>query len=228
MYEIARGVQRKKDHTESFLTYEHPFLGLSKPSFGTLLQFQETLLRPGAEWNSGLIGPAEIVTFVQDGRLAITAEGGSESRLETDGIHCLTVGAATEFQVKNLSEIETSNYLQVWLDTSETETGACVATGKAEMTGRGTGLVPLASGQEETAAVPLRQDVAIYLSRMRPSENLIFETLPSRRVFLAVVNGVIRVEEDRLVTADSLMIRKESLIEIAAQQRSELLLVDLP
>jgi hypothetical protein len=47
-------------------------------------------------------------------------------------------------------------------------------------------------------------------------------------VFLAIIDGVIRLEDDRLVTSDSAMIRKESLIEIAAQQRSTLLLVDLP
>ena len=57
-------------------------------------------------------------------------------------------------------------------------------TSKTEIRGGRDGLVPLASGQGETTGVPLQQDVAIYLSRLRPNENLIFETLLSRRVFL--------------------------------------------
>ena len=90
------------------------------------------------------------------------------------------------------------------------------------------GLIPLASGQGENAGVRLYQDVAIYLSRMRPNENLIFETLMTRRVFLAVTNGLIRLEEERLQQADSAMIWKENLIQISAQQRSVVVLVDLP
>jgi len=228
MLEIARGVQRKKDHTEYFLTFEHPFLGTSMPSFGALLQYQETLLRPAAEWNSGLIGQVEIVTLVQKGSLLIQAEEQPESRLEAGGIHCLTVGDSAEFLVKNLSETAESNYCQIWLDTSEIEAMQGSESSKTEISGGKGGLVPLASGQGETTGLSLQQDVAVYLSRLRPTESLIFETLPSRRVFLAVVDGVIRLEEDRLVTSDSVMIRKESLVEIAAQQRSSLLLVDLP
>jgi len=228
MFEIARGVQRKRDHTESFLTFEHPFLGTSMPNFGSLLQFQETLLRPAAEWNSGLIGHAEIVTFVKEGTLAIFEELQPESTLEAGGIHCLTVGSSTEFQVRNLSEFESAAYCQVWLDTRDLEIVPRFETSKAEfIDGRG-GLVPLASGQGETTGVSLQQDVAIYLSRLRPNENLIFETLLSRRSFLAVIDGLVRVEEHRLQDGDSAMIWKESLIEIAAQKKSTLLLVDLP
>jgi redox-sensitive bicupin YhaK (pirin superfamily) len=201
---------------------------MSKTSFGALLQFQETLLQPAAEWNSGLIGQTEIVTYVQEGTLAIQEELQLQSTLEAGGIHCLTVGPSAEFQVKNLSEINSAAYCQIWLDTSGMEIVPRFKTSKTEIKGGGDGLVPLASGQGETTGVPLQQDVAIYLSRLRPNENLIFETLLSRRVFLAVINGLVRVEEHRLQDSDSAMIWKENLVEIAAQKRSTLLLVDLP
>ncbi|MGW8178271.1 MAG: pirin family protein [bacterium] len=228
MYEIARRVQRKRDHTESFLTFEHPFLGTSKSSFGALLQYQETLLRPGAEWNSGLIGYAEIVTLVLNGRLSIQEEYRIESILEADGVHCLTVGASAEFRVKNLSETEPCSYCQVWLDARTIEAVPGEEAGKSSSSKGDGGLVPLASGQGEIAAVSLQQDIAIYLSRLRPNETLIFETLLNRRVFLAILDGVVSVDEYRLVESESVMISKENLIEIAAQQKTKLLLIDLP
>jgi redox-sensitive bicupin YhaK (pirin superfamily) len=228
MYEIARGVQRKRDHTEAFLTFEHPFLGTSKASFGALLRYRETLLQPGSEWTSGLVRRAEIVTLVREGTLLISNGLHAGSRLEEGGIHCLTAGPSAEFQVRNLSETETSSYCQIWLDTRGTDAVTGVETSTVEYSKGVGGLVLLASGQGETTGVSLQQDIAIYLVRLRPNENLIFETLLSRRVFLAVIDGVVRVENNRLVTSDSAMIRKESLIEIAGQQASKLLLVDLP
>ena len=134
MYEIARGVQRKLDHTVSFLTYEHPFLGPSKESFGALLQYQETVLQPASEWNSGLIGQAEIVTYVQQGTLSIENER-SRNTLEAGGIHRLTVGIAAEFQVKNLSATNTADYCQLWLDTRHVEAVSGTESGKTESTG---------------------------------------------------------------------------------------------
>jgi len=228
MYEIARRVQRKRDHTESFLTFEHPFLGTSMSSFGSLLQYQETLLRPGAEWNSGLIGHAEIVTLVLEGSLSIQEEFRLERRLEAGGVHCLTVGPSAEFCVRNLSETEPCSYCQVWLDTRETEAVPGEETGTSEISEGEGSLVPLASGQGETTGVTLQQDVAVYLSRLRPNESLIFETLMTRRVFFAVLDGVVSVDEHRLVESESAMISKETLIEIAAQQKTKLLLIDLP
>jgi redox-sensitive bicupin YhaK (pirin superfamily) len=191
-------------------------------SFGTLLQFQETVLRPTAEWSSGLVGYAEIITFVQEGSLSV-----SESTLEAGGIHCLTVGPSAEFTVKNLSDIENARYCQIWFDTRGTDAVPGSSSSNVEFSKGKVELVPLASGQGETTGVPLQQDVAVYLAKLRPNENLIFETLQSRRVFLVVIDGVVRLEEHRLVTSDSVMIRKESLIEIGAQQASELILADL-
>jgi redox-sensitive bicupin YhaK (pirin superfamily) len=52
--------------------------------------------------------------------------------------------------------------------------------------------------------------------------------LHSRRVFLAVLVGLIRLEEHRLQDSDSAMIWRENLIEIRAHQRTTLLLIDLP
>jgi len=227
MYDIARRVQRKRDHTESFLTLEHPFLGTSRSNFSSLLQFQETRMRPAAEWFSGSIGPVEIVTYLQDGTIEIEDETGQRAQLES-GVHYLAVESEGEFHVRNLSANDPANYWQVWLDAGGMEIAPASEAGDPDVTHGPGGLVSVASGQGETAGVRLSQDVAIYLSRMRLNENLIFETLLSRRVFLAVTAGLVRLGEDRIQQGDSAMIWTENLIQISAQKRSVVVLVDLP
>jgi redox-sensitive bicupin YhaK (pirin superfamily) len=220
MYEIARRVQRKRDHTESFLSFKHPFLGTTRSRFGSLLQFQETLLQPSSDWSSGPIGNVEIVTLVLKGSLTIQSESQNRSTLELGGIHCLSRSSGM-LQVENLSAVHTASYCQIWLDAEDQR---IIPT---EAFTDSSGLVLLASGQGEAAGVSLQQDVAVYLSTLKPSETLIFETLSSRKVFLAVLDGLVRLEEYRLQDSDSALIWKENLIEIAAQRRSRLLLVDL-
>ena len=228
MYEIARRVQRKRDHTESFLSFGHPFLGTSRPSFGNLLQYQETLLQPEADWNSGPIVRVEILTLVQAGSIAIEAESQDSTELEVGSVHYLCSGPSTEFQVKNLSRDNPGRYCQIWLDAEGVEAVPRTESLKCEPGGNKRELLLLASGQGDTTGIPLNQDVAVYHSRLRQNEHLIFETLHSRRVFLAVLSGLVRLEEHRLQDSDSAMIWRENLIEITAQQRTTLLLIDLP
>jgi redox-sensitive bicupin YhaK (pirin superfamily) len=192
-----------------------------------LLQFQETRLQPAAEWSSGSIGPVEIITFLQEGEIEIEDEFGHGSKLES-GVHYLSAEPETEFQVRNLSDSDPANYWQAWLDAREIGVSSASQTADPEVIPGQGGLVPLASGQGDTAGVCLSQDVAIYLSRLRPNENLIFETLLSRRVFLAVTNGLVRLDDDRLQQGDSAMIWTQNLIQISAQKRSVVVLADLP
>jgi redox-sensitive bicupin YhaK (pirin superfamily) len=225
MYEIARRVQRRRDHTEEFLTLQHPFLGAARENFGPLLQYQETVLRPDAEWASGPVAHVEVLTYVLEGELRI---GGGEI-LRTGTVQYSAMANTTEIYIRNESAVEPARYWQIWLDASNTDICPTSVSSRIDDSEKPSGLLLLASGQgEETTGIRLQQDSAIYMSRMRANENLIFETVPSRLVFLAVTLGVVRLEENRLQEGDSAMASKESLIEIAAQGKTELLLVDLP
>ena len=225
MYEIARGVQRRRDKTEDFLTLQHPFLGAAWDRFGALLQFQETVLRPEAEWSSGPAIHVEVLIYVIEGEIRV-GDGGT---LKKGAIHYTAITSESEIYIRYESSVESARYWQLWLDGGDQDISPGSATSRIENPEKQFGLLPLASGQMEGATeIRLQQDTAVYLSRMGPNENLIFETVPSRLVFLGVTSGVVRVEEHRLQEGDSAMVRKESLIEIAAQSKTTVILVDLP
>jgi len=68
----------------------------------------------------------------------------------------------------------------------------------------------------------------VSLARIGREEKLIFETHPSRRILLAVLEGSLDAAKNRLNRDDSLLVVGEPLVSLYSHAQTRVLIVDLP
>jgi redox-sensitive bicupin YhaK (pirin superfamily) len=132
------------------------------------------------------------------------------------------------YTLRNPSEQTPVEFLEITFEAVPVEVGPLIQTGSLKSEGGRRTMLPVASGQGHVDTLVLQADAALYHSKLRPNENLIFETVRSRQLLLLILTGAVRVGKQRLLPKDSACLREEDTVSIGAQQASEFLLVDLP
>lgn len=229
MLDVLRCRLRKKIHTETFLSYS--FLPLNQDgrpkSFGPLVQFVETRLQSESELQLGPYQSSDVLLIMLEGSLQLLQEGQSQQQLEKHQVAVSTPAAGGFIRLANTATAK-SRYLEaVFQHRREPIQDRLEIEDLSAGARRGT-MLPVASGQGQSGALDLGLDSAIYRCRLRPNENLLYETLLERRTFLLILYGTIGVSQERLLALDSARITQESRIELKAHLRSDLLLIDLP
>jgi redox-sensitive bicupin YhaK (pirin superfamily) len=229
MYEIYRRSQRKRIQSESYTSHSYllmPSDGEFQP-FGSLVHCLETVQRPGTRIQRGPFRETLIVTIPLYGAVRLATES-LESIEVTRGELSRTVPRYAEHVTYESIGDEDVRFLELGFQFfGEAEAGSN-SLASFETSGPRPLLVPVASGQETPELMTLPFDCDIYMAFLRAGENLIFETAIERALLLLVLKGTVRVEEHRLLDRDSAHIRRTNHLAIAAPERSQLLLVDMP
>jgi len=229
MYEIYRRSQRKRIQSESYTSHSYllmPSDGEFQP-FGSLVHCLETVQRPGTRIQRGPFRETLIVTIPLYGAVRVSTES-MESIQVARGELSRTVPRYAEHVTYEAVGDDDVRFLELGYQFfGEVETGSNTRS-SFETRGARPLLVPVASGQESDDLMTLPVDCDIYMAFLRAGENLIFETALERALLLLVLEGTIRVEEHRLLDRDSAHIRRINHLAIAAPERSQLLLVDMP
>ncbi len=229
MYEIYRRSQRKRIQSESYTSHSYlvmPSDGEFQP-FGSLVHCLETVQRPGTRIQRGPFRETLIVTIPLYGSVRVATDS-QESIQVARGELSRTVPEYGEHVTYEAVGDEDVRFLELGyrvLGEPEPGSNSCATF---DTRGPRPLLVPVASGQESTDLMTLPFDCDIYMAFLRAGENLIFETALERALILLVLEGTIRVEEHRLLDRDSAHILRVNHLAIAAPERSQLLLVDMP
>ena len=91
---------------------------------------------------------------------------------------------------------------------------------------RGT-LCLVASPDARKGSLRVHQDVRVYSTLLDPGQHVVHELSDGRRAWLHVVDGDITLGDVVLGSGDGAGITRERAVSITAQERSEILLVDL-
>lgn len=229
MYRLARKSQRNRLQTESSLTYTYLRPLLSEAHYlGPLRLINETFIQPGGALEENASLGSEMVLCAIEGRVEVAAEDVVLFELEAGDVSHIMASDDMKLLFRNSSEKMRSRMLEIWL-AADLSKGVPEPQEARLNTNRGFfNFLPLASGQGHEDTVFLTTDCAVYLSKLRPFENLIFETVLSRSVLVFVLDGAVRLEKDRLIGGDSSLVFGELRIPITAQQQSAVILIDLP
>ncbi|UCF37970.1 MAG: hypothetical protein JSU96_03665 [Acidobacteriota bacterium] len=230
MYSIGRRNQRKRDQTEIYLSYS--YLGpirASEISPFPLIQLNETTIQPGAEFQIELLPDTDLLLYPLEQSFETAPAEGEFSLVENGKVCRVTTAEEASFlQFRNPSKNQKCRFLEFWIGNPPE---SCEPSFEVFDVGRQKGFFaffPIASGQSHENALPLHGDLAFYLSSLRPNENLIFETTMDRKSFVFVIDGSVKVEEDRIITGDTAILYRQTPVELSAQQRTILFFVDLP
>jgi hypothetical protein len=227
MYQIGRKHQRRRIHTEAFLSHSYlPLVGDGGfEPFGALAGLLETTQQAETIVTRTPGEPVECLTLIRDGELEVLAGDTPPVTLGRHSLARSVIGGGDSVRYRTTGG-QPVRYLEVMLCAADpVETRVEVARLPAR---RGSFLFPIASGQDHADTLPLLFDSAVYWGRLLPGGNVIFETPLTRRTFLVVLSGTVRIEEYRLISQDYARVQRESAIPLFAQRMSEVVLIDMP
>ena len=140
----------------------------------------------------------------------------------------MSAGTGIQHSEYNASQTEEVQLLQIWILPAVANLDPGYEQKSFTKEQRQGTLLPIVSGMDHPGALKIHQDATLYIGRIRTQDKLVFETNSNRQTYFFVMSGNIEVGEHTLKTGDSSKISEETVLPLAAQVTSEILLIDLP
>lgn len=195
--------------------------------FGTLRVFNDDRLIPGAVWPLHPHRDIEGLTYVVEGTFRHEDDvGGPPGMLPAGSVQRMTLGSGAWHSEQNGSDTEQLRFIQLWIMPAERglppEVEQKVFT-KQDRTDR---LLKAISGHGGDAVL-VHQDAAVYLSSMNAGARLEHAFEAGHCAYLYVIEGVLRVNDEKLGAGDAAKIHDEPVITLEAEAPTELMMVEV-
>ncbi len=232
MLEAFRARQRPVLRSEGICSFSFlPRTGYGIPpfrAFGPLSRCLESVQASGTRIDRQVAARDDLLVVCLQNSLQVTCEGWQPTSLPSPAaLGC--AGPERLVTIENLGP-EAARYLELTLQRPDiTPAGPPnlklipVPSGPPYLK-----FLPLASGLGHPECFQLSYEAAVYLSRLRAGESLIFETSAQRRAMVLAIRGLVQADRYRLLPGDWLVSQGESEISFTAVQASWFLLLDLP
>jgi redox-sensitive bicupin YhaK (pirin superfamily) len=210
-------------HTFSFADYYDP----AHMGFSVLRVINEDFVAPGKGFPTHGHRDMEIVTWILEGVLEHKDSLGSGSVIRPGEVQRMSAGTGIRHSEFNPSPDEPVHLLQIWLLPDKpgvTPSYEQTRFDDAELANR---LRLVASPDGRDGSTTIHQDARLYVARLDRTE-LAHPLAPSRRAWIQVARGEAALNGQRLVAGDGAALENESTVRLAASDRAEVLLFDLP
>jgi quercetin 2,3-dioxygenase len=195
--------------------------------FGTLRVFNDDRLIPGAVWPLHPHRDIEGLTYVVEGTFRHQDDvGGAPGMLPTGSVQRMTLGSGAWHSEQNGSQTEPLRFIQQWIMPAERGLPPGVEQKVFTMEDRTNRLLKVISG-DDGDAVLVHQDAAVYVSHLEPGAKVEHTSPPAHGGYLYVIEGSLRLNDEKLGTGDAAKIADEPKITLEADAPTELMLVDV-
>ncbi|WP_400162686.1 pirin family protein [Brevibacillus sp. TJ4] len=153
------------------------------------------------------------------GNIEVTGEGQVQRMSAASGI------IHAEY---NASETEELQLLQLWFMPTKRGGAPSFETASYDPAKMRNTLLPVVTPAGGEQAASINQDLTIYLSRLESGKELSFQQEASRRVFLFLLEGSLRVNGELLQRRDTVRMHGEPSLSLVAGEDAYFMLIDLP
>ena len=210
-------------HTFSFNRY----IDRNYMNFSDLRVINEDWVKGGAGFGEHPHNDMEIVTYVLRGTLAHKDSTGGVGLIKAGEVQRMTAGTGLTHSEYNASETEEVHLYQVWLRPNQSGlTPGYEQKTFDESEKQGQWRI-VASPDGRDGSLTINQDATLYLAAAKASETLTYSFAETRRAWLQVTRGQVRVGEHTLNAGDGAAIDNESALTVTAETDAEVLLFDL-
>ncbi len=228
---LRRAQQRHHDprrEQKAWLTFfPHDRTDGLADGFGALEIFDETRFPPGGGKPSQLDRDAEIVTYVREGALVCDDSLGGASVINAGEFRCLTAGRGLKHRATNASQTHWVHVFQIRLRPSLEGLEPSHEQRRFGIAERRGNLCLVVSPDGRKGSLRIHQNVFIFSALLEPGKHVVHELLPGRKAWLHLVQGEASLTETVLTTGDGAGITGELAVSLTAQERTEVLLIDL-
>lgn len=212
----------KAKHTFSFAGYLDPrFMG-----YRTLRVINEDRIAGEQGFGVHPHRDMEIITYVLAGALRHTDSMGHSSILEPGDVQVMSAGTGVRHSEVNASS-EELRLLQIWIEPSERGGNPSYKEKYFSDKDKRDQWLQLVGPRESSCDLTIKQDAKLFVTKLSPGNSLGYATAMKRGHWLHVVEGQIVVDGQTLAGGDAVAIENVDLIEVTAEQESEVLLFDL-
>ena len=211
-------------HTFSFDQYYDPrYMG-----FRTLRVINEDTVHPGRGFPTHGHRDMEIITYILEGALQHQDSMGNGSMIRPGEVQRMTAGTGVRHSEQNASQSEPVHFLQIWILPHTVDLEPGYEQKHFTEDERRNRLRLIASSDGSQGSVTVHQDIGLYASILDQGATVQHSMPATRYGWLQVARGVVDLNGERVERGDGAVIVGESDLEIVANQRSEILLFDLP
>ncbi len=195
--------------------------------WGPLRVFNDDRLVPGAVWPLHPHRDIEGITYVVEGTFRHEDDQGGGGVLPAGSVQRMTLGSGAWHSEQNGSETEPMRFIQLWI--MPTERGLSPSLEQKVFTeqDRTDRLLEVLS-PDGGEAVKVHGDARVYVSSLNAGTEIAHRLGPGRGAYLYVIEGALRAGDEKLGTGDAAKVRDEDTLPLAADETTELILVDVP
>ncbi|HET7890136.1 MAG TPA: pirin family protein [Candidatus Sulfotelmatobacter sp.] len=231
MIQILRSQERgggnhgwlKTHHTFSFNDYWNPkWMG-----FRSLRVINEDWVAPNAGFPTHPHRDMEIITYVLEGKLEHKDSLGTGSVILPGDGQRMTAGSGIRHSEFNPSTTDEVHLLQIWILPEKTALPPSYeqkSFPENEKRGR---LRLIASPDATEGSVKINQDAKLYVTLLKPGEEVAHEFGAGRHGWLQVARGGVELNGKKLGQGDGAAISNEKTVSIKGTEDAEVLLFDL-
>ncbi|MDB6453687.1 pirin family protein [Falsirhodobacter sp. 20TX0035] len=214
---MSRG-RTRKGWADAFHTFSFgDFLDPTRMGFARLRVLNEDTIVPGAGFAPHDHADMDILTLVLSGRIRHEDSLGNVAEIAPGEMQLMRAGSGVTHSEMNASDTEPAHVLQIWVipDRADGEPSYQSA--------------PLAEGllASRTGPLVLGSNTRITLARPKDGDSTRIEVAPHRAVFVHLVEGMARMEGERLVAGDGLELT-ETPPTLDWQTDGTILIFDMP
>lgn len=213
----------KSHHTFSFSEYWNPkWMG-----FRSLRVINEDWVAPNTGFPTHPHRDMEIITYVLEGKLEHKDSLGTGSVILPGDGQRMTAGSGIRHSEFNPSKTDAVHLLQIWIQPEKTALEPSYeqkAFPEEQKRGR---LKLIASRDANDGSVRINQDAKLYVSLLKPGEEVTHEFGAGRHGWLQVARGAVQLNGEPLAQGDGAAISDEKKLSIKGAEDAEVLLFDL-
>ena len=213
----------KTHHTFSFADYWDPkWMG-----FRSLRVINEDWVAPNTGFPRHPHRDMEIITYVLEGKLEHKDSLGTGSVILPGDSQRMTAGSGIHHSEFNPSKTEPVHLLQIWIQPEKVALPPSYEQKSfpdAEKQGK---LRLIASRDATDGAVKINQDAKLYVSLLKPGEEVKHDLANGRHAWIQVARGAAELNGKKLSQGDGAAVSNEKNLTIKASEAAEVLLFDL-
>jgi redox-sensitive bicupin YhaK (pirin superfamily) len=213
----------KTKHTFSFNDYwDEKWMG-----FRSLRVINEDWVAPKGGFGTHPHRDMEIITYILDGKLEHKDSLGTGSVILPGDGQRMTAGSGIRHSEFNPSETDTAHLLQIWILPEKNGLEPSYEQ-KSFPEGEKRGKLRLLAAKDSSnGAVKINQDAKLYVTLLKPGEEVEHEFPKGRYGWLQVAKGAVELNGQKLQQGDGAAIGEEPKLTIKGTQDSEVLMFDL-
>lgn len=196
--------------------------------FGALQLLNEIRIAPGTPILRNPPHDVDILTYIYQGAISYSGSVSPRGRLQAGEFHGVPLGRSPPHANMVVSQTDWAHVYELWLHPSAADLPSEEAQRRFSMADRRGRLCVVASPDARQGSLRIREEAFIYSALLDPGQHLARDLRHGRSAWLHVVHGAVTLADFVLLAGDGAGIAEERSLSFVAQERSEVLLIDLP